>query len=72
VDKHRLRDEQLQIPPGFILLERSRDHVLCFCPNGTLGRYATWAIGQDGILHTGNYFSSPKSAAIDFEGRAGR
>lgn len=69
---YQLPDEQLQIPPGFILLERSRDHVLCFCPDGTLGRYATWAIGRDGILHTGNYFSSPKSAAIDFEMRTDR
>jgi len=69
VDKHWLPDGQLQIPPGFILLERSRDHVLAFCPDSTMGRYAVWTIGRDGILHSGHYFPKPRPAAIDFETR---
>lgn len=71
MDKHWLSDRQLQIPPGYIMLERSRDYILAFSPDCTLGRYATWAIGQDGILHSGNYFPRAKSAAIDYEIRAG-
>lgn len=71
MDKHWLRDEQLQIPPGFILLERSRDHVLCFNSASTMGRYAVWTIGQDGILHTGHYSRDPRDAADVFELRSG-
>lgn len=69
MDKHWLPDGQLQIPPGFILLERSRDFVLCMNPDSIEERYATWVIGQDGILHSGHYFPKPRPAAIDFETR---
>lgn len=71
MDKHWLPDEQLQIPPGFIMLERSRDHVLAFCPDSTMGRYVVWTIGRDGILHTGYYSRDPRDAANVFELKSG-
>lgn len=63
--------KEIQMPPGYILLERKGNHVLAFCPDNILGRYATWFIGREGLMCHGNYFPSPKSAAIDFEMRAG-
>ena len=69
MEPYQLPDEQLQIPPGFIMLERSRDHVLAFCPDGTLGRYATWLIGREGIMYSGHYFGDPLSAATDYKKR---
>lgn len=63
--------QELQLPPGYILLERRGNHVLAFCPDNVLGRYATWVIGFDGLMCNGNYFPRAKSAAIDFEARCG-
>ena len=68
---HWVPDGSLQLPGGYILMERTRDHVLAFNADSTMGRYATWRIGHQGLMCAGNYFSSPKSAAIDFETRAG-
>lgn len=64
--------DKLQLPPGYILLERQGDLVLAFCPDNEMSRYATWTIGYDGLMCYGNYFASPKNAAIDFELRAGK
>ena len=68
---YQLPDEQLQLPPGFVLLERSRDHVLAFNPDSTMSRYATWFIAKDGILCSGNYFYDPEGAVQDYKRRAG-
>ena len=68
---YELPDGSLQLPGGFVLMERSRDHVLAFNPESTMGRYATWTIGRDGGMCSGNYFCNPKSAAIDYEIRSG-
>ncbi len=66
---YQLPDEQLQLPQGYIIMERSRDYILAFNPDSTINRYATWQIAQGGILVNGNYFSSPISAGIDFKTR---
>lgn len=68
---YQLPDEQLKLSKGYIIMERSRDYVLAFNPDYSRDRYATWFISHDGYLCHGNYFCSPKSAAIDFEVRAG-
>ena len=68
---YQLPDEQLRLPTGYILMERSRDYVLAFNPDYSRDRYATWFIAHDGYLCYGDYFCTPKSAVIDFEARSG-
>lgn len=68
---YQLPDEQLRLPTGYILMERSRDYVLAFNPDYSRDRYATWFIAKGGVLCSGNYFCSPKSAVVDFELRSG-
>ena len=68
---YELPDGSLQLPPGYIKMERSRDYVLAFNPDSIHNRYATWFIAKDGVTCAGNYFCNPKSAAIDYEIRSG-
>jgi len=68
---HWVPDGALQIPSGWIMLERERDHVLAFNPLGAMSRYATWRIGQDGILCAGEYYAYARHAVKSYETRAG-
>jgi len=68
---HWVPDGSLQLPGGYILMERTRDHVLAFNADSTMSRYATWRIGQDGILCAGEYYAYARHAVKSYETRAG-